>query len=128
MLISAATPAGSGATGAACALPGKAAKIKPVTAIAKIVRNIVFSRLCGSWFRRPRSPIIFHTDFKYLARTPRYWHWLPILIELVDHLARRRPNRRTSFGFRFWFGDQLQNLPTFFFGDQLEELAPNRFV
>jgi hypothetical protein len=34
------TPAGSGATGAACAFPDMAAKIKPATAIANTVRNI----------------------------------------------------------------------------------------
>jgi hypothetical protein len=35
-----ATPAGSGAIGAACEVPETAAKITPATAIAKIVRVI----------------------------------------------------------------------------------------
>jgi hypothetical protein len=34
------TPVGSGAIGAACEVPETAAKIKPATAIAKIVRVI----------------------------------------------------------------------------------------
>jgi hypothetical protein len=38
--LSLATPAGSGAIGAACEVPETAAKITPATAIAKIVRVI----------------------------------------------------------------------------------------
>jgi hypothetical protein len=50
--VTAVTPAGSGAPGAACAVPDTAAKIKPATAIASTVRSICLSLFYDS--RRPR--------------------------------------------------------------------------
>jgi hypothetical protein len=44
------TPAGSGATGAACAVPNTAAKIKATTAIANAVRIMCLSLVYGTSF------------------------------------------------------------------------------
>jgi hypothetical protein len=43
-------------------------------------------------------------------------------------ISRDEGRAAASLGFRFWFGDQLKNLPTLFFGNQLEKLGPHRFV